>query len=223
MLADQVGVDFFGVGEHHRAEFADLGPEIVLAAIAARTKRIHLGTAVTVLSSDDPVACLRAFRHPGRDLAGRAEVILGRGSFIESFPLFGYDLARLRGALRREARPLRASCSTRGPVTWQGTTRAAARRTRRVPARPSTALTGLGRRRRQPGVGRPRRALRLPADARDHRRPARSASRPFVDLYHRALEQFGQPAAAGRRPLARPRRRHRRAGARRGLAALSRP
>ena len=91
-LADQVGLDVFGLGEHHRPDYAVSAPAIVLAAAAARTKRIKLSSAVTVLSSDDPV---RVFQHyTTLDLisGGRAEVMAGRGSFIESFPLFGYDL-----------------------------------------------------------------------------------------------------------------------------------
>ena len=92
-LADQVGLDFFGVGEHHRPDFSVSAPEVVLAAIAARSTRIRLGSAVTVLSSDDPVRVYQRFSTVNAISSGRAEVILGRGSFTESFPLFGYDLA----------------------------------------------------------------------------------------------------------------------------------
>src|SRR3954462_13218513 len=91
-LADRVGVDFFGVGEHHRPDFAISAPEVLLAAIAGRTERIKLGTAVTVLSSDDPVRVYQRFATLDAISGGRAEVILGRGSFTESFPLFGYSL-----------------------------------------------------------------------------------------------------------------------------------
>src|SRR3569833_3663217 len=94
VLADQVGVDFLGVGEHHRADFAISSPETVLAAIAARTERIRLGSAVTVLSSDDPIRVFQRFSTVDAISKGRAEVILGRGSFVESFPLFGYDLTQ---------------------------------------------------------------------------------------------------------------------------------
>src|SRR5215217_6536081 len=90
--ADRVGIDFFGVGEHHRPDFAISAPEVVLAAIAGRTERIRLGTAVTVLSSDDPVRVYQRFATLDAVSGGRAEVILGRGSFTESFPLFGYPL-----------------------------------------------------------------------------------------------------------------------------------
>src|SRR6201990_2780703 len=92
VLADQVGLDAFGVGEHHRRDFAISAPEVVLAAIAGRTRRIRLGSAVTVLSTDDPVRVFQRFSTLDAVSDGRAEVILGRGSFIESFPLFGFDL-----------------------------------------------------------------------------------------------------------------------------------
>src|SRR3954453_3968195 len=92
VLADSVGLDFFGVGEHHRAAFAVSAPEVVLAAIAGQTERIPLGSAVTVLSSDDPVRVFERFSTLDAVSGGRAEVILGRGSFTESFPLFGYPL-----------------------------------------------------------------------------------------------------------------------------------
>src|SRR3569833_858870 len=92
VLADRLGVDFLGVGEHHRADFAASAPEVLLAAIAARTQRIRLGSAVTVLSSDDPIRVFKRFSTLDAVSNGRAEVIVGRGSFTESFPLFGYDL-----------------------------------------------------------------------------------------------------------------------------------
>jgi len=93
-LADRVGVDAFGVGEHHRADFSISAPEVVLAAIASRTSRIMLGSAVTVLSTDDPVRVFERFSTLNALSNGRAEVILGRGSFTESYPLFGFDLQR---------------------------------------------------------------------------------------------------------------------------------
>src|SRR6187551_2777529 len=92
VLADELGIDFIGVGEHHRQDFAVSAPEVVLAAIAGRTSRIHLGSAVTVLSSDDPVRVFERFSTLNGLSGGRAEVILGRGSFTESFPLFGFGL-----------------------------------------------------------------------------------------------------------------------------------
>lgn len=91
-LADSAGIDFIGLGEHHRADFAISSPEVVLAAIASCTQRIRLGSAVTVLSSDEPVRVFERFSTVDAASNGRAEIILGRGSFTESFPLFGYDL-----------------------------------------------------------------------------------------------------------------------------------
>ncbi len=86
VLADQLGIDFFGIGEHHREDFAVSSPETILAAIASRTSHIHLGSAVTVLSSDDPIRVFQRFSSLNAISNGRAEVILGRGSFTESFP-----------------------------------------------------------------------------------------------------------------------------------------
>ncbi len=94
VLADELGIDSFGVGEHHRADFAVSAPEVVLAAIAGKTKKIVLGSAVTVLSTDDPVRVFQRFSTLNAVSNGRAEVILGRGSFTESYPLFGYDLSQ---------------------------------------------------------------------------------------------------------------------------------
>jgi probable LLM family oxidoreductase len=91
-LADQLGLDVFAVGEHHREDFLVSSPAVALAAIAARTERIRLSSAVTVLSSDDPVRVFQQFAHVDLISGGRAEIMAGRGSFIESFPLFGYDL-----------------------------------------------------------------------------------------------------------------------------------
>src|SRR5689334_5645012 len=122
VLADQVGADFFGVGEHHRDDFAVSAPEVVLGAIAARTERIKLGTAVTVLSSDDPVRVYERFATVDALSNGRAEVILGRGSFTESFPLFGYALEDYE-ELFEEKLDLFANLRAEGPITWQGNTR----------------------------------------------------------------------------------------------------
>jgi probable LLM family oxidoreductase len=91
-LADQVGLDIFGVGEHHRADYAVSAPAVVLGAAAVRTRKIRLTSAVSVLSSDDPVRVFQAFATVDLLSGGRAEIMAGRGSFIESFPLFGYDL-----------------------------------------------------------------------------------------------------------------------------------
>lgn len=123
IAADRSGVDFFGVGEHHSPDFAVSAPEIVLAAIAAQTSRIRLGTAVTVLSSDDPIRVFQRFATLDAVSNGRAEVILGRGSFTESFPLFGFDMSQY-DVLFEEKLSLFAALLRQEPVTWRGTTRA---------------------------------------------------------------------------------------------------
>ncbi len=123
-LADHLGVDFFGVGEHHRPDFAISAPEVLLAAIAGRTERIRLGTAVTVLSTDDPVRVYQRFSTLDAVSNGRAEVILGRGSFTESFPLFGYsldDYDRLFEEKLAIFAALRDADRTGKPVRWKGT------------------------------------------------------------------------------------------------------
>src|SRR5688572_4014388 len=91
-LADQVGLDVFAIGEHHRPDYSVSSPAVVLAAAAVKTRNIKLSSAVTVLSSDDPVRVFQAFATVDLLSTGRAEIMVGRGSFIESFPLFGYDL-----------------------------------------------------------------------------------------------------------------------------------
>src|SRR3954462_6845113 len=123
-LADELGLDAFGVGEHHRRDFAISAPEVVLAAIASRTRRVLLGSAVTVLSSDDPVRVFQRFATLDALSSGRAEVILGRGSFTESFPLFGYELSDY-DQLFEEKVELFAALRGEGPVTWSGSTRSA--------------------------------------------------------------------------------------------------
>ena len=122
VLADRLGVDAFGVGEHHRADFAVTAPEVVLAAIASLTERITLGTAVTVLSSDDPIRVYERFATLDALSKGRAELTLGRGSFIESFPLFGYDLGDYE-RLFEEKVDLFAAVRAERRFSWQGTTR----------------------------------------------------------------------------------------------------
>src|SRR5437763_11357261 len=124
VLADELGIDFIGVGEHHRADFAVSAPDVVLAAIAGRTNRIRLGSAVTVLSSDDPVRVFQRFATLDALSNGRAEVILGRGSFVESFPLFGYPLEDYE-VLFEEKLDLFTALLREQPVTWSGTTRPA--------------------------------------------------------------------------------------------------
>src|SRR5437870_563699 len=124
VLADQVGVDFFGIGEHHTDDFPLSAADVVLAAVAARTTRIHVGSAVTVLSSDDPVRVFQRYSTLNALSGGRAEVILGRGSSIESFPLFGYNLADYE-ELFEEKTDLFSELLKGGPVRWQGKTRPA--------------------------------------------------------------------------------------------------
>jgi alkanesulfonate monooxygenase SsuD/methylene tetrahydromethanopterin reductase-like flavin-dependent oxidoreductase (luciferase family) len=121
--AEQAGVDFFGIGEHHTEYFPMPAGDVVLAAIAARTERIRLGSAVTVLSSDDPVRVFQRYSTLNAISGGRAEVILGRGSSIESFPLFGYDLADYEELFEEKA-TLFAELLKGGPVSWEGKTRA---------------------------------------------------------------------------------------------------
>lgn len=188
VLADQVGLSFFGVGEHHRREFAVSSPELVLAAAAARTEHIHLGTAVTVLSSDDPVRLYERFATLDALSRGRAEVILGRGSFIESFPLFGYDLSDYE-VLFEEKLALFAQLRTEQPVTWQGTTRAALDAADVFPKTENglRAWVGVG--------GSPESVVRTARYGYGLMLAIIGGSaerfRPYVDLYHRSLDSFG--------------------------------
>jgi probable LLM family oxidoreductase len=191
-LADDLDLDAFGVGEHHRPDFAISAPEVVLAAIAGRTRRILLGSAVTVLSTDDPVRVFQRFSTLDALSNGRAEVILGRGSFTESYPLFGYDLSDY-GELFEDKLSLFVELLKGGPVTWTGSTR--------------TAISDLaihppierGQLKTWIGVGgSPESVVRaarygLPLTlAIIGGSPARF--RPFVDLYLQALAKLGQPA-----------------------------
>ena len=192
-LAERVGLDFFGVGEHHRDDFAVSAPEVVLAAIAARTSRIRLGSAVTVLSSDDPVRVFERFSTLDALSNGRAEVIVGRGSFTESFPLFGFKLEQYE-QLFEERMALFMELLKEGPTTWSGDTRAALKDQRVFPP------TESGRLKTWVAVGgTPQSVVRaahyglplmLAVIGGDH-----LAFVPFVDLYKRAL------IAAGRDPL----------------------
>lgn len=122
-LADQVGLDVFGVGEHHRPDFVASSPAVILAMAAARTQRIRLSTAVTVLSSDDPVRVFQDFATLDLLSQGRAEIMAGRGSFIESFPLFGYDLHDY-DELFAEKLDLLLKLRANEKVTWSGKHRA---------------------------------------------------------------------------------------------------
>ncbi|QOC25635.1 LLM class flavin-dependent oxidoreductase [Microbacterium hominis] len=191
VLADQVGLSFFGVGEHHRHEFAVSSPELVLAAAAARTEKIHLGTAVTVLSSDDPVRVYERFATLDALSSGRAEVILGRGSFIESFPLFGYDLSDYE-VLFEEKLDLFSQLLTEKPVTWQGTTRASLTAADVYPKTENgiRAWVGVG--------GSPESVVRTARYGYGLMLAIIGGSadrfRPYVDLYHRSLASFGHTA-----------------------------
>ena len=192
VLADEVGVDAFGVGEHHRDDYAVSAPDVVLAGIAGQTERILLGSAVTVLSSDDPVRVYERFATLDAISGGRAEVTLGRGSFVESFPLFGYDLADYE-ALFEEKLDLFAQLRSERPVTWSGTTRPALTGQSVYPTTEAGSLAtwvGVG--------GSPESVLR----AARHELPLMLAIiggepgrfRPLVDLYRRALDELGAPA-----------------------------
>jgi alkanesulfonate monooxygenase SsuD/methylene tetrahydromethanopterin reductase-like flavin-dependent oxidoreductase (luciferase family) len=191
VLADQVGLDAFGVGEHHRADFAISAPEVVLAAIAARTSRIHLGSAVTVLSTDDPVRVFQRFSTLDALSNGRAEVILGRGSFTESYPLFGFDLARY-DELFEDRLGLFVEILKGGEVTWKGTTRTPIRQTEIHPPVES------GRLKTWIGVGGSPDSVRRAAR---HGLPLTLAIiggeprrfRPLVDLYREAWRRAGHP------------------------------
>ena len=192
VLADELGIDAFGVGEHHRPDFSVSAPEVVLAAIAGRTKRIRLGSAVTVLSSDDPIRVFERFSTLNAASNGRAEVTLGRGSFIESFPLFGYDLSQYE-VLFEDKLDLFAALIRSDTVTWQGQTRPPLKDQRVFPpieGAPLRTWIGVG--------GSPESVVRaaryeLPlALAIIGGDPARF--RPYVDLYHRAFAQVGKPA-----------------------------
>ncbi len=189
VLADQVGVDFFGVGEHHRQDFAVSSPETVLAVIAGRTERIRLGSAVTVLSSDDPVRVFERFATLDAASSGRAEVILGRGSFTESFPLFGFDLADYE-RLFEEKLELFAALLAEKAVTWQGETRASLADQEVFPKSQSGLRTWVGVGGSPESVVRAARyglPLMLAIIGGDPQR-----FQPYVDLYYRAMEQLSQ-------------------------------
>ncbi len=192
-LADRVGVDFLGVGEHHRPDFAISAPEVLLAAIAGRTERLRLGTAVTVLSSDDPIRVYQRFSTLNAVSNGRAEVILGRGSFTESFPLFGYSLDDYNVLFEEKLAifaALRDADRTGQPVRWKGTIRPPLDGVRVYPPvehPPLSTWVGVG--------GSPESVVRaarygfpltLAIIGGDPRR-----FRPYVEIYHRALKQFG--------------------------------
>src|SRR5246500_2913997 len=119
VLAEQVGIDSFNIGEHYRDDMMDSAAHVVLAAIAARTERLRLGTAVTVLSTQDPVRLYNNFATLDAVSGGRAQLIVGRGSLTESFPLFGYDLREYED-LFEEKLGLFVELLRGGPITWSG-------------------------------------------------------------------------------------------------------
>ncbi len=191
VLADQVGIDFFGVGEHHRGDFAISAPEVLLAAIAGQTSRIRLGSAVTVLSSDDPIRVFQRFSTLDAVSNGRAEVILGRGSFTESFPLFGFELQQYE-TLFEEKLDLFAALVQQQAITWQGKLRPPLKNQRVFPPIETGRLkTWIGVGGSPESVVRAARydmALMLAIIGGDPRR-----FKPYVELYHRACRELGTP------------------------------
>jgi probable LLM family oxidoreductase len=189
VLADKLGIDAIALGEHHRSEFSISSPEMVLSAIAAKTKNIKLASGVTVLSSDDPVRVFERFATLDAVSSSRAQIILGRGSFTESFPLFGYDLKDYE-ILFEEKVALFAELLKEKPVTWKGTTRASLNKADVYPKTESGHLQtfiGVG--------GSPQSVVR----AAKYGFPLMlaiiggSPNRfvPYIDLYHHAAAEFG--------------------------------
>ena len=199
-VADAVGLYSFGVGEHHRKDFAVSAPDVVLAAIATATENIRLGSAVTVLSSDDPVRVFQRFATLDAVSNGRAEVILGRGSFTESFPLFGQDLADY-DILFEEKLALYDLVRSQNPVNWDGRTRAGP--AARWPTRTWTSgllptWIGVGG---SPRVGGPHGLYGYPMVlAIIGGEPERF--RPYADLYRRTPGRARQGAAGTVRAFA---------------------
>ena len=192
VLADQIGIDVVALGEHHLPDYAISSPETVLAGIATATKRIRLASGVTVLSSDDPVRVFQRFATVDALSNGRAEVILGRGSFTESFPLFGYDLDDYE-VLFEEKIDLFHRLLDEKPVTWSGTTRAALHDAEVYPKSESGRLdtwVGVG--------GSPQSVVRTARYgfglmlAIIGGAPDRFA--PYIDLYRRATQELGTTA-----------------------------
>jgi probable LLM family oxidoreductase len=192
VLAESVGIDSFNIGEHYRSEFMDSANHVVLAAIAGRTERIRLGTAVTVLSTQDPVRLYTDFATLDAVSGGRAQLVVGRGSLTDSFPLFGFDLADYED-LFEEKLDLLMRLLRDQPVTWSGAFRSPLADQRVSPPIAEGHIptwVGVG--------GSPQsvvRAARFGAPlmlAIIAGKPERFA--PYVELYHRALEQHGQPA-----------------------------
>lgn len=192
VLAESVGIDSFNVGEHYRSEFMDSANHVILAAIASRTERIRLGSAVTVLSTQDPVRVYTDFATLDAVSNGRAQLIVGRGSATDSFPLFGYDLADYE-ALFEEKLNLLVQLMRDQPVTWSGNFRPPLSDqlvTPPIPAGHVPTWVGVG--------GSPQSVLRaarygLPLMLAVIGGNAKRFA-PYVELYRRALEQLGKPA-----------------------------
>lgn len=189
VLADELGIDVIALGEHHRSDFSISSPETVLAGIATKTKRIKLASGVTVLSSDDPVRVFERFATLDALSHGRAQIILGRGSFTESFPLFGYDLQDYE-VLFEEKVALFAEILKEKPVTWEGTTRPSLKQADIYPKTESGHIhtsIGVG--------GTPQSVIRAAKYgfplmlAIIGGSPKRFV--PYVELYHKAAAQFG--------------------------------
>lgn len=190
-LADSLGIDVFGVGEHHRPDYAVSAPDTLLAGLATTTERIRLGTSVTVLSSDDPIRVFERFSTVDALSHGRAEITVGRGSFVESFPLFGLDLQDYE-VLFSDKLDLLAHVLREGPVRWQGSTRPPVEVDRIMPPTASGHLptwVGVG--------GTPASVVR----AARYGMPiviaiiggATAQFAPLADLYRRACEEAGHP------------------------------
>ncbi|WP_417694099.1 LLM class flavin-dependent oxidoreductase [Roseibium sp.] len=191
VLADQVGVDFLGLGEHHRKDFAISSPEILMTYIAAKTERLKLGTSVTVLSSDDPIRVFQRFSTLDALSGGRAEITLGRGSFTESFPLFGHDLNQYE-VLFEQKLDLLTTLWADEVVSWSGDIRPPLKRQSVFPRfedKGPTIWVGVG--------GSPDSVIRavtynlqmmLAIIGGDPER-----FKPYVDLYHRACDQMEHP------------------------------
>ncbi len=191
VVADQAGVDFIGLGEHHRPDFAISSPEVVLATIAGRTRRIRLGTAVTVLSTDDPVRAFQRFSTLNAVSDGRAEAIVGRGSFTESYPLFGFDMNDY-DQLFEERLDLFAQLVRGQEVTWTGETRSPLTRARvQPPLGPDGMVVWVGVGGSPESVVRVVRQdlqLMLAIIGGDPKRFV-----PYIDLYQRACAQMERP------------------------------
>ena len=192
VFADAVGIDSFNIGEHYRPDLMDSAGHVMLAAIAGRTERIRLGTAVTVLSTQDPVRVYTEFATLDAVSNGRAQLVVGRGSLTESFPLFGFDLADYE-TLFEEKLDLLTRLLRDQPVTWSGTVRSPLTDQYVSPPLPEGHLptwVGVG--------GSPQSVIRaarygLPLMLAVIGGPA-SRFAPYVELYKRALDQYGHPA-----------------------------